>query len=354
MPLSNYGVLKGRVSAVETEPEDTRSPHVHATLEAEGKRWIASLNVKSRAGLTEQDKWLLFHVSANFRHPITQLLPALTPGFHRLPSGDLRGLDYIRQNLVERERMRPLPPEAMPGDEGDDLNEALAFYLTQAQRRGADCYVFGHSVTDWRTGQMAGVHDVHLNQGSDAHGPYAATNGTYQDGALLIHHRLTRRTLETEADRPRDAPVLASRWIALFLAFQAQAWHTDEVTGHPLTPFASDNAASLAPNAHVPDGAVRLVAARLASGDHPATVTLLSAATIPLDLTGWQICDASKTPTRLRGLLRAGQTRVFRLRPPARLHPRGGYLSLLNERGWKVDGVSYTSAKVREGGVIVF
>lgn len=330
MPLSNYGVLKGRVSTVETEPDDMRSPHVHVRVNAAGRTWVASLNVKSRAGLTEQDKWLLFHVSANFRHPLLEGLSTLAPGFLRLPSPSLAGLDYVRQNLVRREHMRPLPPEATPHhdgtDDADDLNEAITFYLTQARRRDADCYVFGEAVTDWRTGDLGGMHDVHFNQGADEAGPYADTNGTFQDGGLLVHHRHARR------------------WVALFLAFQNQAWHTDDSTGHPLP----------VPTSRSADGAVRIVGARLPSGTQSATVTLLNASAEPVVLNGWKLRNDRNERDEFAGILPPGEARTFRLRPYHTYALRGGCLSLLDAQGWKVDGVCYTRESVGAGGVVVF
>jgi len=52
-----------------------------------------------------------------------------------------------------------------------------------------------------------------MNQGSSPQ--FAADDGVWQDGALLIQ---------------LGAP--AVEWAAVFLAFQSQAWRTDDVSGH--------------------------------------------------------------------------------------------------------------------------
>ena len=57
-----------------------------------------------------------------------------------------------------------------------------------------------------------GVHDIHMNQGNSAR--FRGDDGVWQDGGLLIH--------------------LGDRWIGIFLAFQSQAWHTDDKTGHTI------------------------------------------------------------------------------------------------------------------------
>ena len=59
-----------------------------------------------------------------------------------------------------------------------------------------------------------GIHDIHMNQGNV--GQFVKDDGVYQDGGLLIHF-------------PDQ-----QQWVAAFLKFQSQSWHTDDVTGHAL------------------------------------------------------------------------------------------------------------------------
>ena len=58
------------------------------------------------------------------------------------------------------------------------------------------------------------MHDIHMNQGNSA--KFKNDDGVWQDGGLIFHF-----------------PGL-SQWVAVFLAFQSQAWHTDDLTGHAL------------------------------------------------------------------------------------------------------------------------
>ena len=53
-----------------------------------------------------------------------------------------------------------------------------------------------------------------MNQGNS--GPFAADDGAWQDGGLMLHF-------------PAQ-----NQWVAILLAFQSQAWHTDDRTGHTL------------------------------------------------------------------------------------------------------------------------
>src|SRR6185503_559346 len=69
-----------------------------------------------------------------------------------------------------------------------------------------------------------GIHDIHMNQGNV--GQFTSDDGVWQDGALMIHVPAT-----LAADGSTLSP---EQWVAVFLAFQSQAWHTDDVTGHTI------------------------------------------------------------------------------------------------------------------------
>ena len=166
--------------------------------------------------------------------------------------------------------MRPLPPDVSGPD--NDLADLLDHYVTRAiadaarstrsgsaggPRRAKADKTFG-----FRPGN--GVHDIHMNQGNSPR--FQGDDGVWQDGALLIH-------LPAEA-----------RWVGIFLAFQSQAWHTDDVTGHTI-----GGAPHGAPAAAVP------IVAALVNPAGPApereTVLLLNASPSPVDLSGWRIAD---------------------------------------------------------------
>jgi hypothetical protein len=85
------------------------------------------------------------------------------------------------------------------------------------------------------------------------------------------------------------------------------------------------------------------------------TVTLLNASPAAIDLGGWQLVDRLKHKHTLKGTLAAGATLMVVLPPTLQLGNTGGLITLLDARGLKVDGVSYTEEQARrEGWTIVF
>jgi uncharacterized protein YukJ len=331
MALKRYGVLKGR--AIDARREDDRdTPHFQVHIRADGTQYRIAINVLSMASPSE----LLFLVDDDFHHPVTARLPELPLGFTALPSrpGGL-ALDFIRGNLFDRFTMRPLP-SSLPGPD-NDLSDKVEHYVGRAIRESdAMVYAFGErwgpeaqirdKVFGFRPGN--GIHDIHMNQGNIPR--FKGDDGVWQDGALLIHF-----------------PQL-DQWVGTFLAFQSQAWHTDDATGHAL--------------ADVPTPAVDLVVRIVGAlvnpvgpGPERETVTLLNASPSRIDLSGWQIADKLKNKHALTGSLAAGATLVVTLPPTVQLGNNGGIITLLNKQGLKVDGVSYTQEQARrEGWTVVF
>ena len=329
MPIRPYGVLKGR--AIDAKPEaDDDTPHYQMRIVADATHYRTAVNVKSQQAPSE----LLFLIDEDFRHALTAQLPEIPHGFTALPStpGGL-ALDFIRGNLFDRLAMRPLPFN-LPGPD-NDLNERIDHYVHRAMRDPqALVYAFGErwgpeantadKVFHFLPGN--GIHNIHMNQGNT--GRFVADDGVWQDGALLFH-------FPTE-----------QRWVALFLAFQSQAWHTDDRTGHTITPITDR------------DYAVRIVAA-LVNPIGPApeqeTVTILNTTPQAVDLTGWAIADRLKHKHLLSGIVAAGATVVVVLSPEVQLGNQGGIITLLDTHGLKVHGVSYTKEQAqREGWTIVF
>ena len=334
MALDGYGVLAAR--ALETRREDgTDTPHLQVHLvDAGGEHWRVAVNVESRQAPSE----LLYLVEDDFRHPVTPALAALASGWHPLaPGADGPHLDYIRANLFDRARMRLLPP-ALEGPD-NDLADLLDHWLRRAiADPAATVFAFGQrwgpddGVTDDVFGfePANGVHDIHMNQGSAP--PFQRDNGVRQDGALLVRF---------------PAP---ERWVAIFLAFQSQAFHTDDVTGQPL------DAASRPVEA---PGAVRIVAAMVnPPGPAPEaeSVLLLNASPAEIDLTGWRIADrGGQTCPVPGGLLAAGDTRRVAIADRVVLGNGGGTITLLDAAGLKAGGVAYTAADAqREGWTVTF
>ena len=332
MGLDDYGVLAAR--ALDTRREDgTDTPHYQLHLADEGgEHWRVAVNVESQQAPSE----LLYLVEEDFRHPVTALLDGLASGWHELaPGADGPHLDYIRGNLFDRARMRLLPPAVAGPD--NDLADLLDGWLQRAVGdAAATLYAFGQrfgpepGVVDKVFGfdPANGVHDIHMNQGNA--GRFAQDDGVRQDGALLVHFGQQ------------------ARWVAIFLAFQSQSFHTDDKTGHSLDAPAQDDG-----------GAVRIVAAMVnPSGPAPEaeSVLLLNASPTAVDLSGWRIADrARQTCPVPGGPLAAGETRRVAITERVALGNNGGTVTLLDAGGLKVDGVAYTGADARrEGWTVTF
>jgi uncharacterized protein YukJ len=333
MPLRSYGVLSGRIVATRREgASDTPHYQVHVVDDA-GTNYRIAVNVESQQSPSE----LLFLVLDDLRHPVTAALSAAASGWTPLaaqPGG--ANLDYIRANVFDPAEMRLLPPEVTGPD--NDLADLLDHYLRRAVGDPQVLvHVFGQRFGPERTtpdkvfGFLPGngVHDVHMNQGNS--GRFRRDDGVWQDGGLVLHL------------------VAESRWVGIFLAFQSQAWHTDDVTGH-----AVDDAE---PRPERGTEVVRVVAALV----HPlaseaATITLLNASPAPIDLTDWRIADdAKRTCPVPAGSLAAGAALVMTPADGVALGSNGGIITLLDPQGRKVHGVSYTADEARpEGWTVVF
>jgi uncharacterized protein DUF2278 len=146
------------------------------------------------------------------------------------------------------------------------------------------------------------------------------------------------------------------QWVGVFLAFQSQAWHTDDRTGHRLEEPGPGPGPQPSPTE--PDFRVLIVGA-LVNPIGPApereTVTLLNATPQAIDLADWKIVDQQKQKQTLAGSIGAGETRQIVLAPPVALGNKGGIITLLDDHDLKVHGVSYTKADAdREGWTVVF
>jgi uncharacterized protein YukJ len=218
MPLKNYGVLVGRVVASRAEG-DADSPHFQVHIRGSDTDFRIALNVLS----TEKPSALLYFADEHFSHPLLALLATLPEGFTELPSQ--RGgvaLDFIRGNLFERTAMKVMLATS-PGRD-NDLADKLDHFVNRASADPqALVYAFGQrwgpepGVPDKIFGFEPGngVHDIHMNQGNSIE--FVRDDGVWQDGGLLLHFPMTEQ------------------WLAIFLAFQSQAWHTDDLTGHAIT-----------------------------------------------------------------------------------------------------------------------
>jgi len=338
MALASYGVLAGSVADQRAEG-GTDSPHYQIRVRGGEADFRVAVNVLSQ----ERPAELLYVADENFRHPVTESLPGLQDGFTPLASqpGGM-ALDYIRANLFDRQQMQPEPASA-PGPDNDLADKLDHFVRRAAVDPAARLYAFGQrwgpetipdKIFGFRPGN--GVHDVHMNQGNSQR--FGQDDGVWQDGGLLLHY-------------PAQ-----DQWVGIFLAFQSQAWHTDDQTGHTGLPAPGP---APVPGPGEPDHLVRIVAA-LVNPPGPApeaeTVTLLNASPQQIDLAGWSILDRAKHQMMLgAGVVAPGDSVRIPVAVPVQLGNQGGQITLLNPDGLKVDGVAYTKAQASaEGWSIVF
>ena len=329
MTLPQYGVLAGRV--VETRAEGAAdSPHFQVHVVAGDEHFRIAVNVLSQESPSE----LLYVAAESFTHPLLPALATVPDGFADVDSaGGGIALDYIRGNLFDRSSLRPMPATA-PGPDNDLADMLDHFTSRAAADRAARVYAFGErwgpedgtpdKVFGFSPGN--GVHDIHMNQGND--GPFVRDDGVWQDGGLLFHF--------PDPDQ----------WVAVFLAFQSQSWHTDDATGHAL-------------GAQGPDRSVRIVAALVnppGPGPERETVTLLNPRAEAVDLEGWGLVDRLGHRMQLGpSVLPPGDATRISLGPEVQLGNHGGTLSLLDAHGLKVDGIAYTGEQAQQEGVsIVF
>lgn len=177
-----------------------------------------------------------------------------------------------------------------------------------------------------------------MNQGNS--GRFTVDDGVWQDGGLLLHF--------PDQDQ----------WVGIFLAFQSQAWHTDDATGHTVDVIAEPGPAPQ-PGNQEPDHAVRIIGALvnpLGPAPEAETVTLLNASPQPIDLTGWALLDRLKNRMPLPPqTVPSGGTLAVAITQPVQLGNDGGLITLVDRDGLKVDGISYTRSDAsREGWTITF
>ncbi|RAM52266.1 MAG: DUF2278 domain-containing protein [Hapalosiphonaceae cyanobacterium JJU2] len=339
MGLKDYGVLKCHAIAGIMELDDD-SPHYQVHVNDGKFDYRIAINVRS----VQKPYDLLYLIDNNFEHYITQKLKTLNFGFNKIEVSQRQAggiaLDYIRGNLFKVNEMKALP-YSVPG-ENNDLNEFIDLYIQRAIATKAEIYAFGEpwgpeekadKIFHFKPGR--GIHDIHMNQGSS--GKFQKDNGVYQDGGLLIHYKSE----------------IQDYWVGAFFAFQSQSFHTDDNTGNPIDKNVGNEPEI--PDTPIVKPQVKIIAALLnPSGEDVGkeSITLINSSPNKVDLTGWAIANQLKQKASLDG---------FNIEPGAvvkvplsgkdvQLSNKGGTLSLLNQEGIKVDGVSYTKKDTQEEG----
>jgi uncharacterized protein YukJ len=337
MPIPGYGVLIGTVS--DRLLATPKKNHYEIRIESAGQSYRAAINVQS-ADKSE----VLYHIDEAFMHALTTPLAALGDGHHDVASkpGGV-ALDFVRGNLgLKRADFVPLPL-AEDGDD-NDLNDKIDHYVQRATSdHTARIYVYGSffkdpgkkdTYFDFKPGQ--GIHDVHFNQGNSP--DFKKDDGIWQDGALLFHF-------------PGE-----NRWVAIFLGFQNQSWLTDE-QGHTAGVVPPPPPGPQPPPQPGVSERIRIVAAVANSkGDvEVETVTIVNASPDNIDLAGWKLADRNKNQFALSGSLASGDAARITIAAPMQLSNKGGSITLFDNAGKLVDGVSYTKEQAsKPGWSIVF
>ena len=342
MSLQSYGVLVGSItnaldSTAAMQKNPGSKPHFQILVEANNVQYRIAVNVKS----DQQPSDLQFYLNDDYKHPILDHLKELTAGFLKLDNKpNTAALDYIRGNLFDFNNLQ-IVPSLLSGPD-NDLNDIFNLYVQRAKdTAGAMVYAFGSrwgpepnkndDYFDFLPGN--GIHDIHMNQGNT--GSHARDNGIYQDGGLFIYY-------------PPE-----QRWVAMFLKFQSQVVHTDDQNADPIEPPAQQPGSSK-------EKAVKIFAALVnpkADDVGKETVYLLNTTDKDLNLEGWMIADKLKKKEIIRNvILSALDTVHIKLSGrSAQLSNDGGIITLLDNEGLKIDGVSYIKKDVeKQGNLITF
>jgi uncharacterized protein YukJ len=347
MSRINYNCLRGKLHAFAPAAPAT-NPHLWVVLSEGGRQWFATINIRSDKDAPNDPvgkSYLYYLIDTDFRHPIVPTILARPEGLSPVQRDYASGaLDFQRGNLFDPRLMRVLPAQ---GEAGDSLVHRLQANFQIAAAANADIFFYGNAFrkdnphqTDAAFGYTPttpfGLDNVHMTQGdSRAIDLRVHENGVWHDGACFIWDENARRMT------------------AVFLAFQAQAWHTDEngepvegVTGAepPRYDFANGLGAPIAPPTRI---AEITSAHRGADGAGSVAVTNMSGA--PLDLSGWSvIADAEANIPLSASSLAAGATTSLSLAPGV-LVDEGGILTLRDARGLRVDGVAYQGGDAAKG-----
>ncbi len=257
----------------------------------------------------------------------------------------IRPLDYIRDNLADPCSFVPLPLNVIGPN--NDLNEKVNQYVWRAiADQKSKIYVFGSA---WGPDQPErdkifgffpgnGIHDVHMNQGDESH---IKDNGVWQDGGLIF-----------QFEHPKQ-------WVAIFLRFQNQSWRTNNDNGNSVqVPFSQPGSATEqkqnctdndVPIPYPQYKIIKIIAALVNDTNNPEkrTVTILNTSNQEISLKGGCITDRQKNRLQLDGSISPGSVMVIPLNNAISLSNKGDIITLCDDQGIKVDGVSYSQSQAK-------
>ncbi|HEX3030575.1 MAG TPA: DUF2278 family protein, partial [Clostridia bacterium] len=165
-----------------------------------------------------------------------------------------------------------------------------------------------------------GIHDIHMNQGNP--GDWMCDNGVWQDGGMFIHFPSR------------------NKWVAIFLAFQSQSFHTDDQTGNPIAGFRQSD-----------ENMVIIIAGLINPFAGTQKISILNTAPKAVDLSGWALADSDKNKLLLSGTIDAGEFKTITITGSNFMLPSsGGIITLIDAAGMKINGVKYTAADYSDMG----
>lgn len=237
MPVTNYGVLRGKVT--DAIPYKSGTDHYQILVIAV-KAYRIAVDVYSQFAGTaiayspngnttlDTDRMVMFYKNENYNHPILSQLLKLATGFTAKAKMPLAiCLDYLKFTppLFDIGLMKVVAPKTGT-QPGQDLNDEIGSVILKAKNNpNAEVFAFGSgwddsvpsSISDTRhyfaSNPSLGVHDIHMNQGDI--GSEGKANGRNQDGAFFVYFKNT------------------NTWTAMFFRFQNQSIVTDG-NGNPV------------------------------------------------------------------------------------------------------------------------
>jgi uncharacterized protein YukJ len=199
MPLTNYGLLTGTLSA--HGDQDGRNPHYLLTVEAETKQYRVAVNLQSTPGQDAPPE-LQFQIIPNLRkgNAKAKALADSIQNQNQFALSDHEGtptLDFVRDGILNMDKFVTVPRGTKPTK--NDFYTALVAAAEKATGNpGTFVAVLGTAYSPSTSSNperasfgFTGVENVHMNQGTyyeiGRHlNHHYSENGPNQDGAVLF------------------------------------------------------------------------------------------------------------------------------------------------------------------------